>query len=158
MQEAASLLDEVTNEVRNIAHEMDSGVLARFGLAAAIEDLCHQLSRSGMVTIRFREGAKVADIDEEIELCLYRCARELLTNALKHADASHIEVELNCHNQHLNLIIADNGKGFNYNEVVQGLGLQSINSRLNSINAVLTIDSHVKSGTSAIIDLPMNVL
>lgn len=151
----AKLLDEVTAEVRLISHNMESGVLSRFGLAVALQDLASQLNQTALVKINFANHLRDTSLGDKVEVTLYRCCQELVTNAIKHAAATEIDIELNVREQSVHLMVADNGKGFNQGSVKEGLGMKQIKSRLGILNGKLTIDSHQQSGTTIFIEIPL---
>ena len=86
----------------------------------------------------------------ETELTLFRIAQEALNNAIKHAHASRIELEIQMHHNHnrgVELILKDNGHGFDLGRVSSGMGILGIRERVASIGATLQFDSQVGIGT-----------
>jgi hypothetical protein len=83
--------------------------------------------------------------------------QELLTNAIKHANATEISIHLTQHDDSLNIIIEDNGDGFNHKKVDKkdGMGLANIEKKVEQMGGVFTIDSKEKRGTSILIDIPL---
>ena len=77
-----------------------------------------------------------------------------MNNILKHAAATQAEVQLTKHEDHLNMVINDNGKGFQKNKK-QGIGLRNIKERLHKMQGTLDIDSASANGTSIMIDIPI---
>ena len=141
----------LADEVRKLSHELDLRTLSGFGLKVAVEHLCEALNDSGKIAL-----TAVIDISRPINesrsFHLYRIIQELVTNTLKHADASHIRVELTQIEDDLTLIYEDDGHGFDPGAATRGMGMQNIRARLNQINGKLTVDSSAK-GTTCIIEL-----
>ncbi len=155
MAEAATLLDEITAEVRRISHNMESGVLAKFGLAAALSDLATQLNQTSLINISFANNLRGVSLSDKTEVTLYRCCQELVTNAIKHASAHEIGIELNGDATHVNMMVTDNGKGFKPSEIKEGMGMKQIRNRVQILNGTVNIDSHQQAGTTIIIEIPL---
>ena len=120
-------------EVRTISHNLLPPSLKDFGLTIALEDLCHKIEQSGQ-NITFSSFQMNERIELVLELGLYRIAQELINNAIKHANASEIHVQLINHGDMLMLMVEDNGTGFSVKEVDEkGIGLRNIGSRVKSL-------------------------
>ncbi|WP_272973980.1 sensor histidine kinase, partial [Croceibacter atlanticus] len=95
-------------------------------------------------------------LDNNLEISIFRIIQELVTNIIKHANASEASITLTQHDDDLNIIVEDNGKGFNLSAIdKQGLGLSSIEKRVNFLHGDINIDSTVGKGTTIIIDIPL---
>lgn len=97
---------------------------------------------------------KETNFDRDIQIQLFRIIKEIYTNALKHAAASKISIQLIFENQTLMIIIEDNGIGFDINHKIHSGGLENIKSRVNFLSGNINIDSNRK-GTSIIIEIPI---
>ena len=150
------MLDSATNDIRRISHNLDSDVLNRFGLAAALNDLCSQLKNAAGLNISFTSHYRKNSLPTKSEMPLYRCAQELITNAIKHAQAKNIEVQLNQLDDTVNLMVSDDGIGFDLNNVdlTKSLGWRNMRSRIEHLKGSLHIDSNPHHGTTVIIELP----
>lgn len=82
--------------------------------------------------------------------------QELITNTIKHAKASEVEIQLNLLDGSINVLFEDNGIGFNSKKVPEGIGFTNIKSRLQKIDGVIQIDSRYKRGTIIDIEIPIN--
>ena len=87
------------------------------------------------------------DLPHQMALDLYRIVQETCSNAIKHADAKNIVISLSRKKTLLELSITDDGQGFQIADVIQGIGLQTINERAANQNGVVTIDSSPGKGT-----------
>jgi len=94
------------------------------------------------------EGIK----DKNLQLSIYRIVQELVTNAVRHAQATKILLQCSVENGFLMIEAEDNGKGFNPERIQRNMGLDSLESRLKSIGGTLKIDSHPGEGTHIIIE------
>ena len=156
LNEAGQLLDESIQEVRRISHNMVSGVLMKFGLVAAIEDMQKNLTSTGQINCKLSVFGLQNRLPADLEVPLYRILQELVNNALKHASATEITIQLNKFDDLLNIVVEDNGTGFNPASVIaNGMGLANIQARISQLGGTLNIDSGLGNGTTFIIDVPM---
>lgn len=154
---ATDLLDDVCAEVRNLAHNMAQGILGRYGLEAALRDLGETLTATQALNVRVLTFGLESRVEKSIEITAYRIVQESLTNVVKHADATEVIVQLNRHPDQLTIVVEDNGKGF---EAVpeapdQGLGLASMQSRVQKLGGTFEIDSQPGTGTSVLATIPI---
>lgn len=154
---ASELLDLAAGEVRNISHNMMSGVLAKFGLIPALEDLQTRISETGKLKVNLYTSNITGALDGEQELQLYRIVQELMSNILKHSEATETNIQLNENKDSVNLIMEDDGIGFNPEklDVNAGIGLSNLKARVAKLNGTLHIDSGLGSGTTVSIDIPI---
>jgi two-component system, NarL family, sensor kinase len=150
-----TLLDEASDELREIAHSLVSGQLMKFGLVLALENLCKTVSTAGSFRIDFQAHGMDDRLNIGSEHTLYLIIQELLTNILKHAKAHEVGVQLNRYNHTLNVLIDDDGIGFDSSdsELKSGIGLKNISERVKQINGTLHIDSAKGRGTTISIDI-----
>ena len=140
---ALGLLDESVKEMRRVSHHLMPDSLSRFGLKAAVSDFCHSLSQN----ITFNYYGEEVRLDPQLEVMIYRAIHELVNNALKHAGADQIMVQILQEPDRIAFTVEDNGCGFNPNAPTQGTGLQNIKNRIEAYNGTLHIDSKLGEGT-----------
>ncbi|GEM_PF-454340 len=156
---ANNLLDEACDEVRKIANDLTSGVLNKFGLIPALNNLKESIEATGQLKIEVLNfGFDENRLDYSIEINLYRIIQELISNILKHSKASEVSIQLLKKEKQLNIVVEDNGMGFDVNQAKsrKGMGLKNIESRVNSLNGEFNIDSGKGAGTTITIDIPLN--
>lgn len=144
------IIDEVCQEVRNISHNLMPGPLIRLGLTAAVKELVRKINLSEKIQASFICNLNSDRLDENIEISLYRIVQEILSNILKHANATKIGITLNRHkDEYLDLAIIDNGIGFDTEliKISSGIGWKNIHSRLSIINGTMNIKSGRNSGS-----------
>ena len=143
-------LDDIIIELRRTAHHLMPEELLKNGLASALNDFA--------VSVPGAIFQAVGDIhlEKDVELVLYRCAYELVNNALKHAQASSISIQLMQDEHEVTLTVSDNGRGIQRGTVSgEGMGLQNIRERIESYNGRLDIVSAESKGTDINIILPL---
>jgi signal transduction histidine kinase len=154
MQQIVTQLDGATHELRRIAHNMMPETLLKFGLGAALKDLCESLQHNG-ATIVFQAFDLREDISQSQQIMVYRLVQELLGNALKHSGARNIVVQCLQRGEELTVIVEDDGKGFDANTLspADGIGLQSVRARVDYLKGRLDIQSTPGTGTTVNIDI-----
>ena len=150
------LIDNACSEVREIARNLKPSALENIGLVAAIRDLINRYNNHSDLDMSLHTDVDELELDYDSKLNLYRIFQELLNNVIKHADASEVDVQLTRTETDLILKVEDDGKGFNIDSVRKGLGLDSIQSRVNVLSGDLNIDSSDNRGTSVVIHIPIN--
>jgi signal transduction histidine kinase len=151
------LIDEACAEVRRIAHDMVPHSLKMNGLHGVLSDIQHSVKSRGVAC-----DVEIHHLDESIlgeqkAVMIYRIVQEVVNNAMKHANASHLLIQLIGHENGLNVMIEDNGKGFDINSLIggKGMGLKSIESRVKYLEGTLNIDSAPSQGTTINIEIPI---
>jgi signal transduction histidine kinase len=149
----------LTENVRNLSHDLHPSVLRHIGLVPALTDYCAELSRSHSVVMTCRAEGDFEGLAPDAALCLYRIAQEALRNVVAHAGASVADVQLCQIGQSVELTISDNGKGFDLAAVHksgEGLGLVSITERVKLAGGTISIVSELKKGTRLRAQIPVN--
>ncbi|MGW8123010.1 tetratricopeptide repeat-containing sensor histidine kinase [Roseivirga echinicomitans] len=155
---ASDLLDQATSEVRSISHNLMSGVLTKFGLVPALEDLKDKISSTGKLKVNLYSNDLNEVLSAEQELQLYRIVQELISNILKHSQAKEANIQVTKGEGNVNLLVEDDGMGFDMKEVNNkaGIGLSNLKARVAKLNGNFHIDSGRGAGTTISIDIPIN--
>ena len=149
------LIDDACKDVRDIARNLKPTALEKLGLTAALKDLINRYSSKGSLDISLHVNDVDGILDEESKLHVYRIIQELLNNALKHARATEIDVQVNRTSDEILIMVEDNGQGFEREKVEKGLGLGNLESRVNVLKGEINIDSVIGRGTSVIVHIPL---
>ncbi len=158
LQSAQKLLEEAYQKVRGMAHSKNSGVMSDQGLLPAIKKMAEVISRTNALQVTVEDFGMGDRLENSQELTIFRIVQELVANAIKHSGASRIGIQLTQHEELLNIIVEDNGTGFDraaLPETKTGMGLTTIEKRVEHLEGNFTIDSVPGKGTSIIIDLPV---
>lgn len=152
---ALSKLDESISEMRRVSHNMMPEALIKTGLRQAVYDYCESLSHNQPFTIDCEMHGLEKRMDNSVEIVLYRIVQELLNNAVKHANASTILVQMMGQDDgHVTITVEDNGKGFDPEKtgILHSAGIRNIRSRVNYLNGTMDIKSAPGKGTSVYIE------
>jgi two-component system, NarL family, sensor kinase len=149
LQKVIEQLDVSANELRRIARNMMPESLLLMGLEPALKDMCDSLS-TDTTTVVFQPFGIQRDIHPEIQINIYRIVQELLTNAVRHAQASEILVQCSQNETRFFITLEDNGQGFDTTAVAAkpGIGLSNARSRVEYLNGKLDITSALGEGTT----------
>ena len=150
-------LDQSVDELRRIARNMMPESLIYMGLQPALSDLCKSLN-SEKTSVDF-EAFNLRDTYEQaLQITVYRIIQELLTNAIKHAEAQSVMVQCSENENRLYITVEDDGKGFDPTSVEQkdGIGLSNIRNRVNLLQGTVEISSRPGEGTTFSIEIPLN--
>lgn len=153
-----ALIEEAYQEVRNISHLKNLGVIGNEGLVIAVKKMAEKMTVIEKMTFNVIPFGLSERLENPKEIMLFRMIQELCTNIIKHSEATEINIYLTQHNQsEINIIIEDNGKGFNPKKISakDGIGLKNIEKKVEQMNGTFTIDSIINKGTTIIIDLPL---
>jgi len=154
IKEAIIMIDDSCKQVRAISHNLVPPSLEKFNLVEATEVYCGNLNDINPdVEFTFQHLGDALDISKKAEVNIFRIIQELITNSIKHADASVINVQISCHNNTIQVSIEDDGKGFDKDAVKsEGIGLSNVQSRMDYLKASVDFISNEK-GTSYTIDI-----
>lgn len=152
------LIDEAYLKVRSIAHAKNAGVIANQGLLMAIKLMAEKISSADKIQIEVVDFGLNKRLDNSLEISVFRIIQELITNTIKHANAKNATINISLYDKNLNIIIEDDGIGFNIEKVnlKEGMGLSSIKTRIEHLSGNLEIDSTLGKGSSIIIDIPIS--
>ncbi|MCF8112881.1 MAG: PAS domain S-box protein [Desulfotignum sp.] len=147
-QKMSFLIDKTIQDVRDMAYRLRPRVLDDLGLADALESLVSDFEKRSNVSCVFRQDI-IPEIDKTLATALYRIGQEAVTNAIRHADAATIIVELRTDAHGLVLTVKDNGIGFNPAKTSKqaGFGLEGMMERANLVGGWLDITSKKGKGT-----------
>ena len=148
-QKALGLLDQSIQELRRVAHHMMPESLVRYGLKASLTDFCESVPN-----VEFHYFGSEERISQKLEVMIYRSIHELVNNALKHAEATVINVQLVQEADRISFTVQDNGKGFNPETVKKGMGLKNIQQRVETYKGKMNIYS-TEQGTEVNVELEL---
>jgi two-component system, NarL family, sensor kinase len=150
LKNTISIVDESSQEVRNISHNMMPGALIELGLTSALRELVSRLNKTNKTNFILKADGFVKKLDESVEITVYRITQEILGNIIKHANATQVDIEIKNENELVKLHVKDNGVGVDKNKIEKssGIGWKNIFSRVTMLNGKIDIESEVNAGTS----------
>jgi signal transduction histidine kinase len=155
------LINTFTTDMRAVSHDLMPGILEDYGLVPALKSLCKTINESKKIRTGYFFSAIDTDLDQSVELGLYRIAQELLQNVIKHSGAGQINLQLILHPGSLVLMVEDDGKGFTiptHEMSGDGIGLKNIKTRAKALGGQFFIDSTPGVGTTATVEIPVKIV
>jgi signal transduction histidine kinase len=141
------LLDQSMQELRRVAHNMMPEALVKYGLKVALADFCRNIDSA-----HFHYYGEEKRLDPNLEVTVYRTAFELVNNAIKHAEAQTINIQVVQQSDRLALTVHDDGKGFDTTKKPSGHGLSNITNRAAVYGGSMDILSAPGQGTEITVE------
>jgi signal transduction histidine kinase len=148
-------LNVIIDKSRTLATRLRPSTLDILGLPAALKMMFAQVNHNNKLKIDFRHSSLKGLRFKSETINLFRVIQEAVTNVLKHARATKVEVRMKKVKGMLNITIKDNGQGFAVNSGPRGLGLATMHERVKLLGGSLEIDSAPKKGTTVRLDVPV---
>ena len=155
-------INESIKESRELTADLSSPTLHTFGLEAATEELAEQILRANGFKYNISSTNEPKPLEKKVELLMYRSAKELFNNIVKHSNAENIDIDIKSSDNFLELTVSDDGDGFNTdnlnynNNKKKSYGLFSIDQRLKNVGGSFNIESQKGNGTKVMLKAPMN--
>ena len=154
LKAATHSLDLTIDEVRRISHHLHPQILDELGLSAAIETLAEEFTQRTHIEVYVKKLQVRKLLSPQLNTSLYRTVQECLTNVEKHANATHVAINLDMRERSLHLEIKDNGQGFDTSATETfGIGLKNLAERVEYHQGKLLIQSN-SNGTLVSIIIP----
>jgi signal transduction histidine kinase len=149
---------QLASEIQSLSHQLHSSTLDYLGLTATIRGLCREVSEHQQVKVHFTESNMPRSVPPDVALALFRITQESLHNGLKYSGVREFAVRLQRTATHIELVISDNGVGFDVEEAMRGrgLGLISMRERITALKGSLSIESQPMKGTRISVRVPIS--
>ncbi len=157
LRRAASGLEGAARDIRALSDKLLPRVLAEQGLDAALADLTDQIFRHTPIEALYVESEAKGRYGQQVEIATYRMARELLSNAARHAGARKVNVQLRRDGHFLAFSVQDDGRGFDVNRRMRNQGgLDMLQSHLQTIGGKASFTSATGEGTTVTLRIPIS--
>jgi two-component system, NarL family, sensor kinase len=156
-ERSLDMIDTAIKELRRVAHNMMPELLTKFGLDEALKEYCNTINATKLVKVKYQSVGMDLRPDKSAEIIIYRIIQELLNNIMKHAAATEAFVQIVKENNRLNVVVEDNGKGFDTALLKnnKGAGLTGIQSRVDYLKGRL--DIHSEQGKGTLVNIEFNI-
>ncbi|HEY0652385.1 MAG TPA: sensor histidine kinase [Chryseosolibacter sp.] len=160
IDETKQMLDDTISSVRRISRDLMPSTLEKFGLTYAIKELCERVEQTAKIKVQFTENGEIPKLDSQRELMIFRIAQELLNNAIKHSQATQINVSTRM-SETIEVSVEDNGVGFDAdffrNDTAgnKGLGLYSIENRARLLGGEVKFEKGRAKGSKTTLIAPV---
>jgi two-component system sensor histidine kinase UhpB len=146
LAETRSLANQAMEELLSLARQLRPTALDDLGLKAAIASQVEEIGRQ--VDATFSAEGDFSDLDDDVQLVVYRVAQEALSNAIRHGEARSITVSLKGTAEGVELRVSDDGRGFSFADADRGLGLAGMRERALLVDGEVEIHSRPGEGTT----------
>ncbi|MCL2072459.1 MAG: sensor histidine kinase [Marinilabiliaceae bacterium] len=148
--QTSEVLDKSISEMRRISHNLMPFSLTKYGLKDALSDFCKTIKGA-----EFHYFGNEDRVDQKLELMIYHTVHELMNNAIKHANADRIILQIIREDDRIAVVVEDNGCGFDVSKESNGAGLNNIRNRVKSYNGNMDISSIPNEGTEISLDFKL---
>jgi signal transduction histidine kinase len=161
LEDNKSLLNSTSEIVRSVAKQLAPPTLLKLGYVEGIKELCKQVNNTGAIKVEFKGDKIAVRFQQRVEVQLYRVTQEVVNNILKHAKASSITIELKLLENMLTLTVSHDGLGISADTIKKlmrtskGLGLKSIQTRIQTIKGSIQYFSIGTNDSKIIIHIPV---
>jgi|RhiMetdeSRZDD1v2_1073273.scaffolds.fasta_scaffold00348_13 signal transduction histidine kinase len=153
--ECRQLVDNVVRTVRDLSLGLRPSMLDDFGLQPALEWHIRDVSRRYGLTVDLTTHGDLETLPEPHRTCIYRVVQEALTNCVRHARATRVQVQLDRRGEALEALVSDDGSGFEQVPRPTGLGLRGIEERVRDLKGSVTVTTAPRGGTTIRVVLPL---
>ncbi|MDD3296314.1 MAG: sensor histidine kinase [Candidatus Omnitrophica bacterium] len=155
-----NLIKEIALRMKAMALNLRPPALDILGLSAVLRDYFSKCTHTGPVKVEFNENVKDVKLSEDLEITVYRIVQEAITNIFKHAHCNKVKVELFLNQKNLELVMEDNGKGFDIDDYKKQnnfakLGLRGIQERVDILGGKFFVKSSPGKGTRLSVVFPL---
>ena len=142
-------VEEIGNELGGLVKRLYPQAIEKYSLKKNLESLVRNFSEAKDLKIISDFDEYPEELSKELKLDVFRIFQEALNNIVKHSDASEVNLSLKTGDRQLNLLISDNGKGFDYSGLQNrmGAGLFTMQERVDKYEGIFEIDSKPGNGT-----------
>jgi signal transduction histidine kinase len=157
-ERSLDMLDSSIHEMRRVAHNLMPETLLKFGLETSLRDFCSDINQSGVLQVNFQSfGLENYTFDQNLSVNVYRIVQELVNNAIKHAGARQLLVQLTKSENLLLVDVEDDGRGFDTEllRISEGIGWKNMTGRVKYLNGKMDVQSVPGEGTSIHLEIPL---
>jgi two-component system sensor histidine kinase UhpB len=155
LAETRALANQAMKELLTMARQLRPTVLDDLGLKAALAGQVTEIQRQTDIQTALEADGDFQELPSEVQLVTYRVAQEALSNAVQHSDADNVTVRLASSDGTLELTVADDGRGFSFDQATKGLGMGGMRERAMLVGGDLNVESRPKSGTRVRLRVPI---
>jgi PAS domain S-box-containing protein len=156
------ILAQLIDRTRTFTFDLSNPVLYELGLETALDEwLTTEVEAKHYLPVVLKTDGDIANLDAETSIFIFKAAKELTINIIKHAHAKSAFISVIRKDDSIELTVKDNGKGFNANDTSKmyadkkGLGLFSLKEKLIHLQGSMDIQSSPKEGTTVTINIPI---
>jgi two-component system, NarL family, sensor kinase len=153
---SVNLISKSINDLSDISKSMNADIISQQGLIDALKNETTRIQKAGLFVINISIRGNPEFMNAQKELVIFRIVQEAFNNVIKHSEAKNVLLDLNYINDHIEITIQDDGKGFDlsFSEAKMGAGLKNMKTRAKVFNGNVNIESEKEKGTKILISIP----
>ena len=160
LNETKDNISKAMSDLRDLAKGMSSDRIKVLGLYDSVSQEADRMSKAGIFKVEVNCIGEKREPDHQRQLVLFRVIQECFQNIIKHAEATHVNIDFTYHPTSLEISIQDDGKGFEFNpakltSASGGLGLMNIFNRVKLVGGEANVDSSIGKGTQILLKVPI---
>jgi signal transduction histidine kinase len=144
-------------QVRSLSHNLTPPEFKFSSINDIVKDYINQISQHSKteIVLNSKVSADWSNLDESIQIGIFRITQELMNNVIKHAKANRVVFDLNLDDKNVIIIVKDNGVGFDTSKKMTGIGIRNIKQRVEDLNGSIEINSEPGNGTEVKLHIPI---
>lgn len=159
LENTKELVRQMMTDIKLLSTSLNGDKLAKVGLFNALQNEADKVNKTGVFSSRFTQHDNIPPVNDEKAIIIFRMVQEILNNAMKHSEASEINIDAYYRQNSFILSVSDNGRGFNVAEKLAdkkdtGNGLLNLQERAKVIKATVHFESAEGKGTTTTITTP----
>lgn len=158
LQETKSVVQESVQEIRSLSKVLNNDVVLKNGLLESLHVELERFKRLGYLNVSLEVLGDPVPINSANEIIIFRILQEFLSNVIKHARASNLFVYLNYNDKTLDIVVTDDGIGFDTSQKTSSSGMETMKGRAVLLNAEYSIISEIGNGTQLFLKYPYRSL
>lgn len=159
LETTETFIKQALDQVRSISHDMNTGIMAKFGLRRILQDLVKGIDTAGFMKVNLVMNGQSDHVQRNTSILVYRLTQELINNAVKHSDARNLSIQVLTNEYEVTLTVEDDGRGFKPFESdvnnSDGMGLSNMLTVVEDAGGELSVESSLGNGATFIISLPI---
>ncbi|MFA9370527.1 MAG: tetratricopeptide repeat protein [Labilibaculum antarcticum] len=150
-------IDDTCKEIRDISHNLISVKIQSHTFSYLVRKFLNEIlvGKTVQLNLNLYPETELDELPNELKIELYRIIQELMSNVIKYSEANIVDVQILRADKYLNLMLEDNGLGFDTTKATNGIGLKNIHSRIAALNGVCRIESSPGNWTLVNIEIPL---
>ena len=151
-----NLISKSINDLSDISKSMNADIICQQGLIDALKNEILRIQKTDLFVINISIRGNPVFMDGHKELVIFRIVQEAFNNVIKHSEAKHVDLDLNYINDHIEITVQDDGKGFDqtFFGIKTGAGLNNMKTRAKIFSGNVNIESQKGEGTKIFISIP----
>ncbi len=149
-------ISEIAQDIRQISHDLMPSSLIDFGVVTALSNFANKITAAGDIEIEYQSNIEDKTLSQEHELNIYRIVQELVNNAIKYSQCNSMQINLMQEGELIKVFVQDDGQGMDTSKSQNGIGLNNISTRVESLQGNLEIESQMGGGVTVHIEIPIN--